>query len=549
MTVLILYFVGGIWLLQQQEALPHMAWSLCLALVVPVAFIRPASAWLQAGKKTLLCLMALCGGFFYAAWYAQTRLADELPQAWQGRDIALTGVVAELPRNNTAGQSFIFTVESVATPAAHVPSRILLVTFNSDKKPPPIFHAGERWQLTVRLKQPHATINPGGFDFEAWALERNIRATGYVYSGGGNTLLDAQAASLPYVIESWRELIRARIHTVLGDSPAGAVLTALAIGDQAGIPAAQWQVFTRTGVNHLMSISGLHITMLAGLAFALCYRLWLRSPRLTRRLPARKAAALAGFLAAFAYALLAGYGVPAQRTVYMLGTIAIALYAARNIAPAQLLALALLVVSLLDPWAVLSPGFWLSFTAVALIFFITANRLGRRHWLVEYAHVQWAMSIGLVPALLALFQQFSLIAPLANAVAIPLVSFIVIPLTLLGLLPPFDWLLQFAAAIMNLCMTWLDWLSRLPLAVWVQHVPPAWSIVLGMAGVLLLLLPRGIPARWLGLPMLLPIFMVMPSGPMPGNLQLSILDVGQGLAVAVRTANHALLYDAGPDYP
>jgi competence protein ComEC len=203
---------------------------------------------------------------------------------------------------------------------------------------------------------------------------------------------------------------------------------------------------------------------------------------------------------------------------------------------------------LLDPWSVLSAGFWLSFGAVALIFYIAANRLGSRHLLIEYGRMQWAMSIGLIPPLLAMFQQLSLVSPLANAFAIPLVSFVVVPLTLLGAVLPFDWILQLAHQAMSWCMLALGWLNSLPVAVWTQHAPPAWSIAIGIVGVLWLLLPRGFPTRWLGGLLLLPMFLVQPEPPAPASLRLTIFDVGQGLAVAAQTRHHALLYDSGPEY-
>jgi competence protein ComEC len=270
--------------------------------------------------------------------------------------------------------------------------------------------------------------------------------------------------------------------------------------------------------------------MLSGLVFALVYWLWRRSVYLTLRLPARKAAALAGILVALGYALLSGYGVPAQRTVYMLGAVAASMWLSRNIAPSQLLSTALLVVLLFDPWSVLSPGFWLSFGAVGLIFYITANRLKPGHWLLEYGRIQWAMSIGLIPPLLAMFQQISLVSPLANAFAIPLVSFVVVPLTLLGAALPFDWLLLLAHQAMSAVIVALEWLNKLPAAVWTQHAPPFWSIIVGMLGVLWMLLPRGFPSRWLGAILLLPMFLILPAAPAPGTLRLTIFDVGQGLA-------------------
>jgi competence protein ComEC len=541
-----LFFASGVWLLQQQAALPDLRWA--ALIFIPLAALRlPCQTIWQRNSRTFILLtLAAVSGFFYAAWMAQHRLSDELPAAWQGRDITLIGVVAEMPRQHERGLGFKFDIERNLTAGAYVPQHILLSTYNNAADPVLALHAGERWQLTVRLKQPHGTSNPYNFDFEAWALERNFRAMGYVHGKGDNRRLDDHVVAAGYLVEGLREAVRTHFQQVLGQSPYVGVLSALAIGDQGSIPAQQWQVFTRTGVNHLMSISGLHITMLSGMAFALAYWLWRRSVYLTLWLPARKAAALAGLLTALVYALLSGYGVPAQRTVYMLGTVAAALWMSRNIAPSQLLAVALMVVLLFDPWAVVAPGFWLSFGAVGLIFFIAANRSGHRHWLLEYGRIQWAMSIGLIPPLLAMFQQISLVSPLANAFAIPLVSFAVVPLSLLGAIPPFDWLLHLAHHAMTVCMMALVWLNNMPDAVWTQHAPPAWSIVAGMTGVLWLLLPRGFPSRWLGGILLLPMFLIQPAAPAPGSLRLTIFDVGQGLAVAAQTNNHALLYDTGP---
>jgi len=514
-----------------------------------------------------------CGlGFYHAAWQAEQRLAVSLPDEWQGRDIEVIGVVAELPRHYEGGLRFSFNVEKTLTPQASVPQHIYLSTYYDKQSAPLGLRAGERWQLTLRLKQPHGSSNPHGFDFELWALENNVRAVGYVHNKGNNLRLDALADGVAYRIESWRETVRDKFNTTLGSAPYSGVLSALAIGDQGGIPSAQWQVFTRTGVNHLMSISGLHITMLASFGFALTYWLWRRSTRLTLLLPARKVAALVALLVALGYALLSGFAVPAQRTVYMVGAVAVALWLNRNFSLGQILSIALLGVLIPDPWAVMSPGFWLSFGAVAIILYVTAHRVGHAHWqqkdgggaaghpsayflqvLEEYATVQWAMTIGLIPMLLALFQQVSLVSPIANAFAIPLVSLIVVPLALLGaVLPPYfsnwDVPLWLAHIVMDWTMVLLEWLSALPQAVWTQHAPPAWSIVAGMLGVLWILLPRGFPARWLGFLLLLPMFLNTPEPPAQGALRLIIFDVGQGLAVATQTQHHALLYDTGPDF-
>jgi competence protein ComEC len=470
-----------------------------------------------------------------------------------GRDITITGVVSSLPQSYERSLRFEFHVEQVLTSDARVPQRIVLSWWGSaarDDRPAtlPDLHPGERWQLTVRLKRPHGLANPHGFDYEAWLLERGIRATGYVRPKSGARKLQAMVHEPGYWVEVVRERMRTRIQTVLGDAPAAGVITALVMGDQRAIPPEQWQVFTRTGVNHLMSISGLHVTMLSGLAFALMNFLWRRSARLTLALPAVKAAAVAGLLTAVAYALLAGFAVPAQRTVFMLAVVAIALWTGRATAAGPVLATALLVVLIIDPWAVLAPGFWLSFGAVAIIMLVSVNRLRQPHWLVTWARVQWAVTLALVPALLAMFQQVSLVSPIANALAIPLISLVVVPLALAGLVIPIDAILQLSHWIMALCAEVLQWLSALPDAAWEQHAPPAWTVIVAMAGAVWLLLPRGFPARWIGAFAFLPMLLITPAPPAEGVLRLTVLDVGQGLAVVAQTKHHALLFDAGPAF-
>ena len=315
---------------------------------------------------------------------------------------------------------------------------------------------------------------------------------------------------------------------------------------------AQWQVFSRTGVIHLVSISGLHVTMIAALCALAVSTLWRRSERLTLRLPAQKAAIAAGWAAAFFYASLAGFEVPAQRTLYMLSVVAVALWAGRNLGVVRTLLLALLVVLLIDPWAVLATGFWLSFGAVAILFYAGNSRLGPtepRRWrgvLIQWGAAQWAVTVGGLPLLLLFFHQFSLVSPLANLVAVPVVSFVVTPLALIFAVIPWPPLLHLDHWVMVQLMALLDWLAAWP--VWQQAAPPLWAVLLALVGVVWLLLPRGFPARWLGLCLLLPALFPPLPRPGMGEAWADVLDVGQGLAVVVRTARHALLYDTGPGY-
>lgn len=547
----ILCFAFGVWLLQQQAALPPWsALTLAAAVLAGLTFtaLRLRAPW----RRGVVLPAAALAGFVWAAALGQARLADALPEENEGRDIRLTGVVAGLPQTYENGVRFDFAVEQAA---ARVPSKLSLAWYRGWRHEEDgewhelqALHAGERWQLTVRLKRPHGNLNPHGFDYEAWLFERGVRATGYVRPDAGNRRLDAFVWRPGHAVERLREAVRSRFLRALPERDYAGVLVALAVGDQRAIDGGLWQLFARTGISHLMSISGLHVTMVAALGAGLTSFLWRRRPALMLRLPAQKAAAAAGWATAFAYCLLAGFGVPAQRTLYMLSVAALALLLGRAASASRVLALALAVVLLADPWAVLSAGFWLSFGAVALLFYIGAGRLAPRHWLAEWGRAQWAVTLGLFPALLALFQQFSLVSPLANAVAIPVVSFVVTPLALLAAVLPVDALLHLAHLILSWLMAFVAWLAELPVAVWQQHAPPAWALGLAVLGCAWLLMPRGFPARGAGVVLLLPLVWVAPARPAAGELRLTVLDVGQGLAVHAQTAAHDLVYDTGPQY-
>lgn len=548
----VLCFLLGVGWLQTRTELPSHPW-----LWFGATLALAACSWVAPfGERRVLrqgvvLVAALALGFFWAAGRAENRLDERLAPELEGRDVRVVGVVAGLPQTHERGLRFGFEIERAAE-GVSLPSRVLLNWYGhtDDGERPatlPSLRAGERWSLALRLKRPHGTSNPYGFDYELWLIEEGIGATGYVRRDAGNRMLDPLVWQPAFLVARLREIVRERIRSILGDRPHAGAIVALAVGDQRAIPAAQWQVFTRTGVNHLMSISGLHITMVAGLFAGLFGFCWRRT-RLALRVPTLQAAALAGLAAACGYALLAGFGVPAQRTVLMLAVVALAMVRGVEVAPSIVLTLALFAVVLFDPWALTASGFWLSFGAVAIIVFVTTGRIARTHWLAAWGRVQWAVTLGLVPLLLALFQQVSIASPLANAIAIPVVSLIVVPLTLVGCVPPFGFLLRVAESVLDLCLQFLSALSASGAAVWESHAPPAWAVGLAVAGVVWLLLPRGLPARWVGLALFVPLFAARPQPIEHGALRLTVLDVGQGLAVVAQTRHHALLYDAGPDF-
>ena len=559
MRIAICSFVAGVAWLQCRAALPP--WS---ALAFGAALLL-ACLTVRRPRRRIPLLIAggALLGFGWAAFLADGALADQLAAVDEGRDVTLVGTIDNLPYRFDGGVRFNFAVEHVVGGALKVPRRVALSWYSGSRNTVATVgdvQPGQRWQLTVRLQRPHGNANPGGFDYEAWLLEQGVRATGYVRADDGNRLLHAFVAAPGAVVERVRAALRARIQAALAGRTYAGVVVALVIGDQRGIEQADWQVFNRTGIGHLISISGLHITMIAGLAAWAVSALWRRSfftdARLPLRLPAQKAAALAGTVVALLYVLLAGFGVPAQRTLYMLSVVALALWMGRLAAVSHVLCTALAVVVLLDPWAVLWPGFWLSFGAVAVILFAGHGRIGPpptgpRGALLLAGRTQWAVTAGLVPLTLLLFGQVSIVSPVANAVAIPLVSFVVTPLALAGSLvpgPPGDWLLLLA----HWTVEMLAWVLRLmagwPGAVWRAPAPQAWVFALGLGGILWMLMPRGWPHRWAGAVALLPMLLQRPDHPRDNTFRVTAFDVGQGMALLVETERHRLLYDTGPAY-
>lgn len=547
--LIIAFALGAAWL-QTRPELPPPAWLATLPLLVLLLVFWRGESSLRAGSALLLAGLL---GFFYAAWRADVRLAESLPRHWEGRDIALSGRVLGLPETTPNGLRFVLDLAAADRAAAGLPAgfprRLQLGWFARPGEPAPGLAGGDCIRLVARLHRPHGGVNPGGFDYEAWLLERGIRATGSVLvqprpAACADTALSRARAWL----DQTRTQVRAHLMTALGDQPYAGVVVALAVGDQDAIPGAQWTLFRQTGTSHLFSVSGLHITLFSALVFGLVRWLWRRLPGVNLRVPARTAGMLLGLLAAAAYTALSGFGIPAQRTLLMLLGAAAAALLDRQPTPSRLLAAALAVVVLIDPWCAHAPGFWLSFGAVAALLFAATGRLRPPPIGLAWVRAQWAVTLVLTPLLLSLFQEVSLVSPLANLVAIPLISLLAVPLSLLAALTPLAGFAAAAHAVVTGVMWVLEGLVQLPQPLLHAAAPALPALLLALAGAGLLLLPRGVPARWLGGLLFLPLFFPRLPAPPDGAAWLSVLDVGQGEAVLVRTARHALLVDAGPRY-
>lgn len=469
-------------------------------------------------------------GVCWACWSAQVALDDRLAPVLDGRTLWLEGRVVGLPIQ--APQRVRFELEDAVSRRAGLPRRLQLNWFDG-----PDIRAGERWRLAVTLKQPHGLLNPHGPDREAALLARRIGAVGTVKAGH---LLEAAPGN-------WRDGLRQRLLAIDAQGRE-AVLVALVLGDGSGLSQRDWQALQATGTVHLMVISGQHIGLVAGLVYGLV-ALLARLGAWPARLPWLPWACALALVAALGYGWLAGFGVPVQRACLMLAVVLLWRLRFRHLGVFTPLLMAMCGVLLVEPLVSLLPGFWLSFAAVGVLTFCFAGRLGGwRPW-QAWSRAQWVIAVGLLPPLLALGLPISLTAPLMNLVAVPWISFVVLPLALLGsaLLAVGAFaqgLLWLAGGSLDALFEVLGWVaSRRP--AWLPPALPLGAWLLVCLGAMLVLLPRGIPLRGLGGVMLLALW--TPRDHVPhGQVEVLQLDVGQGLAVLLRTRHHNLLYDAGP---
>ena len=541
MGAVALAFLAGHCFVHAWPRLPPFHWTLLVAAAVVVA--------LTYGKRPMHWLAAASCGMLWAWSHAAVRLADDLPAALEGQDLLLRGFIASLPDSNDDPQ-FVF---AVADAPPGVPSRVRLTWYRAPSAP----GVGEGWQLMIRLKRRNGFANPGGFDYEGYLFREGVGATGYVRDDERNRRW--RPASPRYAVDRVRAWIAARIAAGVGKEPTLGILQGLAIGDTQAMSVQQWRVFAATGTSHLMAISGLHIGMIA-MAAAWCGGFVARCRRAQRSgWTVMHGQVIAGSMAALVYAVLAGLSVPTQRTLIMLCVYFALRWQRRTLAFGQSLGLALVAVLIVDPFAPLAVGAWLSFVAVAAIVMALSGRLGgvgqgRDGVIASFTRVQLAVTIGLAPLLLASFGNVSLVSPLANAVAVPLFTLLVVPSVLIGALaaavhPALGAIvLKVPVTILNGCWPMFQWLADHSLSVW--HAPqPSWPVFAALiCGVLLLILPAIWPLRLAGLMLCLPLVCYRAPTPAPGAFELTVLDVGQGLAAVVRTHSHVLLYDTGPAF-
>jgi len=533
--------------------------------------------WRVPARSLLWPLWASVAGAVFAGLSAEQRLADRLTEDNHGKVARVELMVSGLPR--LAPDSRVFEAEVLASRPAGLPSRIQVSwsapghsgPYGRPGKPAhafPEIAPGQVWRMALSMRRPHGAHNPQGFDYESHVFAQGIRAMGSV-RGDPVLLAELGGSGVELMAQQARHAIRKAVAPHIEGMRYGAVLLALSIGDQAAVPSSDWVVFNRASISHLIAISGGHITMIAALGGFSTFWLWrrvkLRGRMLAERMPAQVAAGLAALSVAWAYCLLAGWGVPARRTFLMLCVIAGAHVLRVPMNASRLLLLAAVAVVVLDPWALLASGFWLSFGAVGVLMASSAwvgqslcspsaSRWGRvRSGLWAAVRLQCAVSLALMPLLAWMFNEVSLVSPLANAYAIPLITFVVTPLSLIlagvALIPGLDviaaWTAWLAHGTLDGLMQPTNWLVRAELASVAAAAAPAWALLLALAGVGLAMLPRGLPLRQSAWLLMLPVLWWRPERPGQGEWHLHALDVGQGSAIIVQTAQRSLLFDTG----
>lgn len=568
--------IGGVAFLQRLPVLPDLTSLLLVQLLCFVLLLLIYKRFFD--KKLLLllsCLLVFLLAISYGAWRAEMRLADSLALLHDDRVSRLVVEVSDLVDYGDNYLQFDARVLS-SKPSTGIPSSIRVrwsfgPFAGPYKKPEPLkepmpeIKPGEIWELSALLRRPYGALNPGQGDILAYRFANNHRAVANV-KGSPKRLVEMGEWRWSIQVARLRHHIRAKLNEFVGGKRYGAVIVALVMGDQAGISQEDWVLFNRSGLTHLVSISGSHITMLSSLASLLCFVLWRRvnfaNKLLSERVAAQRLAAMVGIFVAFCYCSIAGWGVPAQRSFLMLLIFFVNYVFALQWSVHMVLVVAALLVLLIEPWAVLSIGFWLSFGAMLVLIMLLKEVLkgqGLKQKLFfavrAWAKMQLAVFLGLAPLLALLFNQISLISPIANAYAIFLIGTIITPASLLlAFLSQFallDLVSQYLAVwthgLLYLCLELTSKLATWPYALLDVPGLSIWAVALALFAIFTLFIARFSHWTILSLLWLLPIFAgVSTKQPLgEGEWQAYMLDIGQGSAILLKTQKHHLLFDVG----
>ena len=530
-------FFLGILLLYQLPVLPDGFWAIGLLPLLVILVLKP---------RLRPFVLFVCG-FLWALYRADIILDQQLPVSLEGVDLIVDGKVEGLPRQSFRRQQVIFKVESIEDFGQKRPAsyRFKLSWYDDYSQMKP----GEDWSLTVRVKRPNGFMNPGGRDYEAGLFQQQINATGYVKTG---KKIEQSSPAILQKIHQWRGLIYHNLKS--SQSDLNGIIPALGLGIREDINQDMWKVLTSTGTIHLTAISGLHIGLIAGMAFFIGRWLWTLPIVTLYWLPATKVGAIFSIIAAVIYAALAGFSIPTQRALIMVIVVMLCLLSNRQLSRFDIFSMALLSVLLFSPASIISIGFWLSFTAVAIIFYTMSGRTKTAGLWHASFKLHFILALGLSPLLLLFFGQNPLLGPLANIVAVPVIGLLITPLVLLTMLllsvykPAGDALIELTSTLIDSFWPFLEWVAELPYTSMEGVMPSNTVFILSLLGIAIVLMPRGLPGRFLGVIFFLPAILFQSDSPSHGEYEFTLLDVGQGLSAVIRTKEHTLIYDTGPKF-
>ncbi len=439
-------------------------------------------------------IIVCCAGASWQQWHTQHILQWQLADNLVKRSIPIQATIISIPEYNNHHDTFIVRTTLIDQQAVNTKLRLNWYSKRA-------VHIGEQWYFEVKLKPPQNFTNHDSFDYETWLFAHGIRATGYIDNKAANQLLQSPQF---FWIDRLREKIKSHIFMDLPDSPYASLITALSIGVREGISQSQWQVMQRTGTNHLFAIAGLHIGFVTSIIFFGVSFIWKRLGNAALSIATPRVAAAVALLIAWIYSALAGFALPTERAAIMVSVFMGLIITQRSIPAWSSLALALLVVLVLNPLSVLTDSFWLSFFAVACIIYTLSGRIGNSAMWRKLLRLQYAISLGILPLTILFFQNASLIAPIANAIVIPLIGFIAIPLSLLSAALIF-WLPAVSHELLIITNTYLHyvWIILAWFAAQAEfsipiHFTSHWQVATALLAVILWLSPKRIPGRYWG---------------------------------------------------
>jgi competence protein ComEC len=534
-----LAFILGIYCLMQLHWLP----SLWIISILPLLLL------LARFSSVFRIIFLFFAGFCWALFRADFALKDTLQADIENSDVYIQGVIISIPESHDDHIRFLIDTHKITSLKAQPFSSagiVRLSWYKNQTIPVP----GDIWQFKVKLKRPYGFMNSGGFDYEAWMLRQGINASGYVKFDKHNIKI---GEANTHFIQKVRYKLAQQLKQTL-DKPLLGLVLALSLGDRSQLEREQWKVLSQTGTNHLIAISGLHLSLITGLIYFIACFIWSRFYCLTLRIPAPLFASIIAFATAFIYAALSGFALPAQRALIMIAVFLLGLFSGRQVFVTNVICVALTLVLILDPFAIIAPDFYLSFFAVIFILYISRFRINDQANVTRWILLQCMLSIALCPILIFWFKQVPLYSILANLIAIPLVGFLIVPLCLIALillfpLPEYaESLYFFIGKINEQCWAYFEYLSQQNYAIIPIAAPNLFVLVLAIIGVLILLMPKGLPARWLAIIFMMPLLFPLTQRLKESEFNFDLLDVGQGLAVVIKTKDHVLVYDTGAKF-